>query len=89
MGEIKEPLEPLIFEHDDIRITIDRREGMPDVTILREHTGVEVLIAKRAIAKMCATERFVPVNDAGFRWMACEVRLAWALERVESGGNNT
>ena len=77
---------PLAWISDDIRFDVDRSTGVPVVTILREHTSVESAAVDKVIGELTDGSKMVPLNEAGFQWMAGLIRLAWSQARVAELG---
>lgn len=82
MAVIDPNANPLVWESHDIRFTVDPCDGLPAITLLGAHTDEQSMIAQRATKAVLDSSRFVPLNDAGFEWMAYAIRLAWSEARV-------
>lgn len=74
--------EPVVWETHDLRFTISGPDFDPVITILADHTDDDSAIAQRASKTLLDANDFVPLNEAGFQWMAGVIRLAWSEARV-------
>lgn len=68
--------EPFVWEDDRIRFTVDPNNGEIAITLLGDHTDEQTASACRTLADMRGGDGRIPLNEGGFQWMACEVRMA-------------
>ena len=72
----------IVWETHDIRIELPSFGIEPVITLLGKHSDDMLATATRAIGEMLSGNPFVPLDNAGFQWMAGAIRLAWSKAHV-------